>query len=100
VAGIAIIALYFAIALSPGSEAKREYLVSLFMTIFAIWFGFFIGMKIFKAMKGEKEHKEKPSHKYYCSKCKSKVGEEDTKCPKCGSLLAEDGAVIIKKVVR
>jgi len=37
-------------------------------------------------------------HKYYCSKCGTKVKESDMKCPNCNSLLASDGAVKVKKI--
>lgn len=36
-------------------------------------------------------------NEYYCAKCKTKVKEEEIRCPKCKSLLAPDGAIKIKK---
>lgn len=37
-------------------------------------------------------------NEYYCSKCGTKVKESDTKCPKCKSFLASDGAITVKKI--
>ncbi|MBW2984902.1 hypothetical protein KY361_07305 [Candidatus Woesearchaeota archaeon] len=77
---------------------QNEVLFNLTTQILVGITGFYIGYKIYKRMRGKKEKsKEKPTHKYYCSKCKTKVKEDDVKCPKCNSLLAVEGAVIIKK---
>lgn len=37
-------------------------------------------------------------HEYYCVKCSTQVKESDTKCPKCKTFLASNGAIKIKEI--